>query len=66
LKLKSKEKAMNKDHVKGSATNISGEVKEGAGKLAGDEKLRSEGVMDQIKGKVQHLYGSLKDTLRGK
>ena len=43
-----------------------GELKEGAGKLTGDEKLRSEGVMDQIKGKVQHLFGNLKDTFRGK
>jgi uncharacterized protein YjbJ (UPF0337 family) len=66
MKPESKEKAMDKDRVKGSATNIAGEMKEGAGKLTGDEKVRSEGVMDQIKGKVHHLYGSLKDTFRGK
>ena len=66
MKLKLKEKAMDKDRVKGSTTNITGEMKEGAGKLTGDEKLRSEGVMDQIKGKVQHLFGNLKDTFRGK
>ena len=51
MKLKLKEKAMDKDRVKGSTTNITGEMKEGAGKLTGDEKLRSDGVMDQIKGK---------------
>ena len=57
---------MDKDRVKGSAMNIAGEMKEDAGKLTGDEKVRSEGVMDQIKGKVQHLFGNLKDTFRGK
>jgi uncharacterized protein YjbJ (UPF0337 family) len=66
MKPESKEKAMDKDRVKGSATNIAGEMKEDAGKLTGDEKVRSEGVMDQIKGKVQHLFGNLKDTFRGK
>jgi uncharacterized protein YjbJ (UPF0337 family) len=66
MKLKLKERTMDKDRVKGSTTNIAGEMKEGAGKLTGDEKLRREGVMDQIKGKVQHLFGNLKDTFRGK
>jgi uncharacterized protein YjbJ (UPF0337 family) len=63
MKFKLKEKAMDKDRV---TTNITGDTKEGAGKLTGDEKLRSEGVMDQIKGKVRHLFGNLKDTFRGK
>jgi uncharacterized protein YjbJ (UPF0337 family) len=42
---------MDKDRVEGSATNMGGKVKEGAGKLTGDDKLRSEGMMDQVKGK---------------
>ena len=57
---------MDKDRVKGSATNLGGKVKEGAGKLTGDDKLRSEGMMDQVKGKVQNAAGGIKDTLKGK
>ena len=33
---------MDKDRMKGSATNVGGKVKEGAGKLTGDQKLRTE------------------------
>jgi uncharacterized protein YjbJ (UPF0337 family) len=57
---------MDKDRVEGSATNMGGKVKEGAGKLTGDDKLRSEGMMDQVKGKVQNAVGGIKDTLKGK
>jgi uncharacterized protein YjbJ (UPF0337 family) len=57
---------MDKDRVEGSATNMGGKVKEGAGKLTGDEKLKNEGVMDQVKGKVQNAVGGIKDALKGK
>jgi len=58
--------AVDKDRVEGSATNLGGKVKEGAGKLTGDEKLKNEGVADQVKGKVQNAVGSVKDALKGK
>jgi uncharacterized protein YjbJ (UPF0337 family) len=58
--------AVDKDRVEGSATNLGGKVKEGAGKVTGDEKLKNEGVADQVKGKVQNVVGSVKDTLKGK
>jgi len=57
---------MDKDRVKGSATNVGGKVKEGAGKLTGDKKLESEGIIDQVKGKVQNAIGGIKDTIKGK
>jgi uncharacterized protein YjbJ (UPF0337 family) len=57
---------MDKDRMKGSATNMGGKVKEGAGKLTGDQKLKSEGKGDQAKGKIQNAVGSIKDTLKGK
>lgn len=57
---------MDSDRVKGSATNMGGKVKEGAGKVTGDDKLRSEGVVDQVKGKVQNAVGGIKDALKGK
>ncbi len=37
---------MDKDRVKGSATNIDGKAKEAAGDLTGDSKMKSEGKMD--------------------
>jgi uncharacterized protein YjbJ (UPF0337 family) len=57
---------MDKDRVKGSATQAKGKVKEVAGKLTGDAKLKGEGQADQAKGKIQNAIGGLKDTLRGK
>ena len=58
--------AVDQDRVEGSATNLGGKVKEGAGKLTGDDKMRSEGVMDQVKGKVQNAVGGIKDAVKGK
>ena len=50
----------------GSAEQAKGKVKEVAGKVLGDSKLKSEGKGDQVKGKVQNTIGGIKDTLRGK
>jgi len=60
------EVAMDKDRIKGSAEQAKGKVKEVAGKLTGDEKLKTEGQADQIKGKIQNTVGGIKDSLRGK
>ncbi|MHB2207949.1 CsbD family protein [Methylobacterium sp. CM6257] len=58
--------AVDKDRVEGSATNLGGKVKEGAGKVTGDEKLRNEGLADQAKGKIQNAVGGVKDALKAK
>ena len=55
---------VDKDRVEGSAKNLGGKVKEAAGKLTGDEKLKNEGRADQVAGKVQNAVGGLKDKLR--
>lgn len=57
---------VDKDRVEGSATNLGGKVKEGAGNLTGDEKLKNEGIADQVKGKIQNAVGGIKDALKGK
>ena len=57
---------MDKDRMKGSATNMGGKAKEAAGNLTGDSKLKSEGKMDQAKGKVQNTVGGIKDAPKGK
>ncbi len=52
------------DRVEGAAKTIGGNIKEAAGKLTGDEKLKAEGRADQLEGKVQNTVGGIKDTLR--
>ncbi len=53
------------DRIEGAAKNIGGKIKEAAGKVTGDEKLKAEGRAEQVEGKVQNAVGGLKDTLRG-
>ena len=52
------------DRTEGSLKQTGGKVKEGAGKLFGDEKLKQEGEADQAKGKLQNAWGSMKDKAR--
>ena len=52
------------DRVEGAAKNIGGNIKEAAGKLVGDEKLKAEGRADQVEGKVQNTVGGVKDAIR--
>jgi uncharacterized protein YjbJ (UPF0337 family) len=64
--LRDREAAVDKDRIEGAATNVSGKVKETAGRVTGDQKLKSEGVFDQLKGKLQNAIGGLRDLFRGK
>jgi uncharacterized protein YjbJ (UPF0337 family) len=52
------------DRIEGAAKNIGGQIKEGLGKLTGDEKLKAEGRADRVEGKVQNAVGGVKDSLR--
>jgi len=52
------------DRTEGSAKQLGGEMKEGAGKLFGDEKMKREGQADQAEGKLQNAWGSAKDEAR--
>jgi uncharacterized protein YjbJ (UPF0337 family) len=53
-----------RDRVEGAGKNLGGKIKEAAGKVTGDEKLKREGQVDQVAGKVQNTVGGLKDKLR--
>jgi len=55
---------MDKDRIEGAATQAKGAVKEAAGKLTGDAKLKSEGAADKVAGKVQNAVGGVKDAVR--
>ena len=52
------------DRTEGSMKQIGGEMKEGAGKLFGDSKMKQEGQADQAEGKLQNAWGSMKDKAR--
>jgi uncharacterized protein YjbJ (UPF0337 family) len=55
---------MDKDRIEGSAKQVKGAIKEGAGKLTGDAKLEGEGKADKAEGKIQNAVGGLKDKIR--
>jgi len=55
---------MDKDRIEGSAYQVKGAIKQGAGKLTGDAKLQAEGAADKAKGKLQNAVGGMNDTLR--
>jgi uncharacterized protein YjbJ (UPF0337 family) len=52
------------DRTEGSAKQMGGKLKEGAGKLFGDAKMKHEGQADQAEGKLQNAWGSAKDEMR--
>jgi uncharacterized protein YjbJ (UPF0337 family) len=55
---------MDKDRIQGAANKAKGAVKEAAGKVTGDPKLKTEGKIDKMKGKLQSAVGAAKDALR--
>jgi uncharacterized protein YjbJ (UPF0337 family) len=52
------------DRTEGSLKQTGGSIKEGAGKVLGDEKMKREGQADQAEGKLQNAWGSVKDEAR--
>lgn len=54
---------MNEDRMKGAATDTGGKVKEAYGNVTGDREAKGEGIVDQVKGTAQNLYGNAKDAV---
>ncbi len=54
---------MNKDQVNGRVETAKGDVKEAAGKLVGNERLKAEGQAEQAAGKVQSTAGDVKEKV---
>lgn len=50
--------------VEGAFDKAKGAIKEGVGKLIGDEKMQAEGMADKAKGKAESAIGGVKDTVR--
>jgi uncharacterized protein YjbJ (UPF0337 family) len=55
---------MDQDRIKGAADQTKGAVKEAAGKVTGDTKLKVEGQLDKAKGQVESAAGKMKDEIR--
>jgi uncharacterized protein YjbJ (UPF0337 family) len=55
---------MDKDRIEGSAKQAQGAVKQAAGKITGDSKLKAEGAADKLTGKLQNAVGGAKDAIR--
>jgi len=55
---------MDTDRIKGSLKQVSGGVKEAAGKLLGDKKVEAEGKAEKTEGAIQNAVGGMKDTVR--
>jgi uncharacterized protein YjbJ (UPF0337 family) len=55
---------IDEDRTEGSLKQAGGKLKEGAGNLLGDAKMKHEGQADRAEGKVQNTWGSMKDEAR--
>jgi uncharacterized protein YjbJ (UPF0337 family) len=55
---------MSEEHVKGAVEKAGGRVKEAAGALTGNERLKSEGKLDQVKGTAHQAWGDVKDAAK--
>jgi uncharacterized protein YjbJ (UPF0337 family) len=52
------------NRIEGAFDKAKGSVKEGVGKMTGDEKLQAEGAADKAKGTVKSTVGGLSDAVR--
>jgi uncharacterized protein YjbJ (UPF0337 family) len=52
--------APNRDEMEGKYNQAKGSVKEGLGRLTGDDDMRAEGSADKLKGDLQEGFGGAK------
>ena len=55
---------MDKDRIKGAAQQVKGSIEKAVGKLTGDKKLETGGMIDKAAGSVRSAVGKAKDTVR--
>ena len=55
---------MNRDRVKGTIDEAAGLAKRKEGELMGSTGLELEGMVQQVKGKVESAWGQAKDAVR--
>ncbi len=54
-----------RDKMEGSKKDLKGRLKEGAGALTGDNRLKAQGEKDQLAGTARRKKGNLKDRVKG-
>lgn len=53
---------MNEDQFKGTAHKLGGNVEEEFGKIVGSRDIQGEGIIDQVTGAAQELYGDAREA----
>lgn len=48
---------MNRDELEGKGEQLKGKIKQGIGKMTGDERMKDEGAADEVAGEVQEGFG---------
>jgi uncharacterized protein YjbJ (UPF0337 family) len=54
--------AMDENRIAGTARNAGGKLEEGFGRVTGDIKAQTEGLVNQAAGTAQNLYGQARDS----
>ena len=52
------------DKIKGTANEAIGKAKQGIGEATGSDRLKGEGVVQEVKGKGQQAMGDAKDAAK--
>jgi len=52
---------MDENRIEGTVKNVGGKVEESFGRVTGDTKMRTEGLVNQAAGAAQDLYGQARD-----
>ncbi|MGN6774953.1 CsbD family protein [Rhizobium sp.] len=55
---------MDKNRVKGAVKEATGSLKEAAGKLTGNNRLKMKGAAEKVEGKILTKVGRAKDAIR--
>jgi uncharacterized protein YjbJ (UPF0337 family) len=52
------------DKIKGMANEAAGNLKQAAGKIVGNDRMRAEGIVQERKGEAQQAVGKGKDAVK--
>ncbi|TBU92847.1 CsbD family protein [Stutzerimonas kirkiae] len=52
------------DKIKGKANEVIGKVKQSIGDATDNDRLKDEGLQQEVKGEAQQLKGGAKDALK--
>jgi len=55
---------VDKDELEGKAKKIKGKIREGAGKITGDDEEELHGKMEQVEGGIQEKVGQVKKKVK--